>query len=209
MIPAEWTELLDRLDAGSCSVPVYRELERRYLEPHRAYHNLQHIQHCINEFSAVRGQCPNPDAVELALWFHDAVYDPRAKDNEERSADLASAFIRDAELGETFDANVRRLILATKHAAVPTELDEQIIVDVDLAILGQAPEVFDTYEKNIRAEYAWVPEAEFRAGRSSILKKFLERPVIFSTPRFRERYEAAARANLQRSMAKLNVTLDG
>ena len=164
-------------------------LKARYAEPHRRYHTLEHIEHCLREFDP--RQAREPEAVELAIWFHDAVYDTRRSDNEERSAAWLLELMPEAK-------RAAELILATKHHRASTP-DEALLVDVDLAILGQSKERFDRYEKQIREEYAWVPGLLFRRKRRKILRGFLERPFIYGTEAFRAKYEAAARANLLRS----------
>ncbi|HEX7899907.1 MAG TPA: N-methyl-D-aspartate receptor NMDAR2C subunit [Planctomycetota bacterium] len=164
-------------------------LKARYAEPHRRYHTLEHIEHCLAEFDPALAQ--DPEAVELAIWFHDAVYDTRRSDNEERSAAWLLELLPEAK-------RAAELILVTKHHQASTP-DEALLVDVDLAILGQSKERFDRYEKQIREEYAWVPGLIFRRKRRKILRGFLERPFIYGTEAFRAKYEAAARANLLRS----------
>lgn len=194
-----------RIKAQGTSAPVFDLLKSHYSEKHRAYHNLKHISDCLAEFNSIRRRCENADAVEFALWFHDVIYDPKAKDNEEQSATLAKRVCADVKLPAHFGMCVETLILATKHAAEPIGNDTQIIVDVDLSILGQSEVAFDKYERNIRAEYTWVPERQFRSGRAAILKNFLARERIFSTEHFHLKYEAAARANLARSLQKLTA----
>ena len=166
-------------------------LKARYAEPHRHYHTLEHIEHCLREFDPALAA--DPEAVELAIWFHDAVYDTRRSDNEEKSAALLLELMPDAK-------RAAAMILVTKHHKASTP-DEALLVDVDLAILGQPREAFDRYEKQIREEYAWVPSLIFRAKRASILRGFLDRPFIYGTEAFRAKYEEAARANLLRSLA--------
>lgn len=196
----DWISLYRRLGAAGDGAATYQQLVSFYNEPSRAYHNLNHISHCLSELESARQICPRPDDVAFALWFHDAIYDSTAKDNEEQSAALAWRAIRDANLSENFGQRVEALILATKHAAAPVDPDAQVIVDVDLAILGQAEDIFDAYERNIRKEYAWVPDGQFRAGRSAVLKSFLARPAIYATDMFRKKFEPQARNNLQRSL---------
>ena len=164
-------------------------LKARYAEPHRRYHTMEHIEHCLREFDP--RQAREPEAVELAIWFHDAVYDTRRSDNEERSAAWLLELMPEAK-------RAAELILVTKHHRASTP-DEALLVDVDLAILGQPGDVFDRYERRIREEYAWVPGILFRHKRAKILRGFLERPFIYGTEHFRAKYEAAARANLLRS----------
>jgi predicted metal-dependent HD superfamily phosphohydrolase len=99
---------------------------------------------------------------------------------------------------------VETLILATRHAAIPTEPDAHLLVDIDLSILGRPPREFDAYEAKIRQEYAWVSDDAFRQGRRAILELFLGRRSIYQTAFFREQFEAQARENLTRSMISLS-----
>ena len=179
-----------------------RRLEGRYGESHRAYHDLRHVLACLELARPVRSELAAPAEVELALWFHDAVYDPRAGDNEERSAGLAAAELE--SLDEASLAAISRLILATKHDASPADSDARYVVDIDLAVLGSSPEAFDRYEEAIRSEYRWVPGPLFRRRRREILQRFFDRPRIFLTDSFRERFESAARSNLARSIDSLS-----
>jgi predicted metal-dependent HD superfamily phosphohydrolase len=137
--------------------------------------------------------------VLLALWFHDAVYAPRAADNEERSAEL----VRALALPGAVTGRAAALVLATKHASPPDDPEAKLTVDIDLAILGQSEVRFDRYEEQVRKEYGWVPGFLFRSKRAAILESFLKRPTIYGTDVFQAKYEAAARANLERSLRRL------
>lgn len=198
-----WAALWIRLGARGEALPIYEELAAQYQRTGRAYHSLVHLSHCLAELDAVAGVIGSRDTIEYALWFHDAIYDPKAKDNEEQSALWAVRVAVGAVLGEPFANSASRLIMATKHTSVPVLADEQILVDIDLAILGQDEAAFDRYEREVRLEYAWVPEEAFRQGRAAILRSFLDRPRIYSTPHFFKRYESIARANLVRSIQRL------
>ena len=191
-----WTALWKRLGAQGDANAVYDDLVARYSEPHRAYHTLEHIRHCLDEFEQVRHLATNPDAVELALWYHDAIYDTKTKDSEERSAALAVEEARNASLPDSFGQSVANLIMATKHTTAPTDPDVQLLVDIDLSILGQTGDKFDEYERQVRKEYEWVAEDAFVAGRSSILKSFLDRTTIYSTRLLLNKYEVQARRNI-------------
>jgi predicted metal-dependent HD superfamily phosphohydrolase len=164
-----------------------------YHEPHRAYHTDEHIEECLLHLDGYGGHAPE---VELALWFHDAVYDPKAHDNEERSAEWA---VRELKENEALAATVKRLILSTRHHAVPEAADEKLLADIDLSILGAPPERFADYERQIRQEYIWVPEDVYRREREKVLQRFRERELIYSTEYFRDLLEAQARRNLTRS----------
>ena len=200
-----WTALWKRLGARGDASTVYNDLTTRYSEPHRAYHTLEHIGHCLDEFEQVRQLATNPDAVELALWYHDAIYDTKTKNSEERSATLAVEVARNASLPDNLGQSVANLITATKHTSAPTDPDVQLLVDIDLSILGQSEEKFDEYELQVRKEYEWVPKDAFVVGRSTILKSFLDRPTIYSTEFFRNKYETQARRNIARSLARLQA----
>ena len=200
-----WMSLWERIGAQGNAHEVYNDLVARYSEPHRAYHTLEHIGHCLDELEQVRHLATNPDAVELALWYHDAIYDTKTKDSEERSAALAVEMVENALLPSSFGQSVANLIMATKHTSAPTDPDVQLLVDTDLSILGQSEDRFDEYERQVRKEYEWVAKDAFTAGRSAILKSFLDRPTIYSTPFFRNKYEAQARANIARSLARLRA----
>jgi predicted metal-dependent HD superfamily phosphohydrolase len=178
-------------------------LIERYCEPHRAYHTLRHLEECFELFADARDRCAHPGEVAIALWFHDAVYDPKSTDNEAQSARWAERILRDVGAAPEVQGRVASLILVTKHDAQPRSDDARVLVDIDLAILGAEPARFDEYETQVRAEYAHVPKLLFRKGRAKILKQFLARSAIYSTDAFRNRFEVRARANLKRSLARL------
>lgn len=193
-----WLALWQRIGAQGNAHEVYDILYRLYSQPRRAYHTLEYIKNCLSEFEQVRHLAINPTAIEWAIWFHDAI------ENEEKSAMLARALIRHALLPDSIGQLVKKLILATKHVATPTNLDAQLMVDIDLSILGQSPDRFDEYEKQIRQEYDWVSDDKFAAGRSAILKSFFARPKIYLTQFFRDKYETQARQNIAHSLKQLS-----
>ena len=181
---------------------MFEQLAPLYSTSNRAYHNFTHIQACLTEFEAVKSLASDPIALQAAIWFHDVVYDPRAHDNEERSADFAAEELRSLGLDEAQIERIKQLILATKHDR-PVTGDAALLVDIDLAILGQAAQEFDRYDTAIRQEYSWIAEDAYRVGRTQVLQKFLDRPSIYQTDTFRNRYEAQARINLQRAIEQL------
>src|SRR3990167_2253382 len=169
----QWHRLWLRVGAKGDPLNVWLNLIRRYAEPHRAYHTLGHIDHCLDELGISRHLAPHSDAIEFALWYHDAVYDATAKDNEEKSAELAVKAINAISLPENFANRVRNLILATKkHTAPANNPDAQLLIDIDLAILGQNEKKFDEYERQIREEYKEVPYEIFKTKRIEILESF-------------------------------------
>ena len=199
----QWREFWQRLGAHGDAMMPWQELRAAYTEPWRAYHNLGHIGHCLEEFAAVRKLANDPLSIEVAIWFHDVIYDTHGKDNEERSADFAEAVLRKAGQPKSFTEAIRDLILATKHQAQPAANDARLLVDIDLAILGQPLERYTEFEQQIRREYAWVSNPDFAAGRSAILNGFLNRERIFASPDFIQKYEQPARANLTWAIKRL------
>jgi predicted metal-dependent HD superfamily phosphohydrolase len=199
---AHWSQAWE---AQSLAVPagLLDALLARYAEPQRAYHTRQHLRECFEHLEPARSLAHALPEVQLALWFHDAIYDPRARDNEERSAQWAADSLAGAGAAPETADRVRALVLATRHAAAPEAADARLLVDVDLSILGAPPARFDEYERQIRIEYAWVPEPAFVQARANVLRGFLARPSIFNTPWFAARLEAPARANLEQSLAAL------
>jgi predicted metal-dependent HD superfamily phosphohydrolase len=179
------------------------ELVARYSEPHRAYHTLQHLGECAVELQRAASAAERLPEVQLALWFHDAIYDTHARDNEAQSGHWARTVVTAAGVAPETAARVEALVLATRHDVPPDGVDARLLVDVDLAILGAEPPRFAEYEGQIRREYFWVPEPEFRQRRARVLGGFLARPAIYGTAAFVERLEARARTNLARSLAEL------
>jgi predicted metal-dependent HD superfamily phosphohydrolase len=204
-----WWRFCRFLGGDAQAVPAARaafaELDRRYGEPGRKYHGWEHVLACLRELDRVRRSCADRAAAELALWFHDAVYDPRAQDNEEASARLAAEWAVRMGMGESSVRTVRRLILGTRHASAETGPagDEAIIADIDLAVFGRPRREFRAYTRRIRSEYAWVPEPKYRAGRAALLAVFLRRPAVYRSAAFRRRYERRARRNLRHEIRGL------
>ena len=200
----QWNALWERIKAQGDAHPPYHDLAQRLAEPHRAYHTVHHILHCLDEMARVRHLAADPNAMEMALWYHDAIYDTHATDNEEQSAALAAHILRHASIAEPFVQRVIRLIMATKDHTGVADPDTRLLVDIDLAILGQPESLFDAYEQQIRQEYTWVPHAAFLEGRTRILLSFLHRATIYATDHFRQLYEVQARINIARSLRVLD-----
>lgn len=188
--------------------PDEKEFQRirvAYSEPHRAYHNLTHLDECLSLLDWARESLPsrNKSLIELALWYHDVVYQIRRSDNEARSAAQAVAFVKKSGGETTMAKSVEALILATDHQQQVQTVDEMVIVDIDLAILGASRERFAQYQEQIRFEYRWVPWFLYRKKRAEILNLFLERPRIYRTMPFYDRFERQARNNLSEAIKQL------
>ncbi|HEY4366633.1 MAG TPA: hypothetical protein VGN07_05315 [Steroidobacteraceae bacterium] len=182
---------------------LMRDLVAAYEEPQRSYHTTQHLNECIAQLEPYLELAVRPAEVETALWFHDAVYDVRGKDNEARSAAWAETELRAAAVESDAVGRVKELIMATCHAALPQGKDQQLLVDVDLSILGAPRPRFVEYETQVRTEYQWVPGWLFRRKRRAVLKEFVARSAIYSTVQIREKLESQARANLEYSLQLL------
>jgi predicted metal-dependent HD superfamily phosphohydrolase len=200
-----FVELVRRLGGPWDSTTVFEILDSEYSEPHRAYHNATHIEDCLRQFDLARHLAERPDEVEAAIWFHDAVYDPKASDNEEQSARWAIESLKAGSVAPEVLRRIAALILATKHHREPDGMDQSLLIDVDLSILGRPPEEFTAYDAAIRKEYSFVPDEQYRAGRTKLLERFLNRDAIYHTAFFRERYEDQARRNLERAAARLRT----
>ncbi|TRZ48824.1 MAG: N-methyl-D-aspartate receptor NMDAR2C subunit [Dehalococcoidia bacterium] len=189
----------------------------KYLEDGRHYHNLNHIDQCMDVFDALDNlvehigiDIPEIDALGCAVWFHDVVYVPGSKDNERLSANMAEACILDLvpdEEGRAAleDQNnlIRRCILASRHDRTPSDIYEAYMIDIDLSILGTDYREFLMYNEAIKKEYKHVPEQDYIAGRTAILQGFLNRDHIYYTPFFRRAFETKARENLQLAIKAL------
>ncbi len=171
-----------------------------YAESHRKYHSIQHLEECLRWFELASTLAERPAEIEAALWFHDAIYDLHGADNEARSADLARLVLVKAGVSCQVVERVVQLVLATQHAHVPVLPDTQLLVDIDLSILGAIPLRFAEYEQQIRDEYAHIPGPVFRFKRRQILASFLERPRLYMTDFFNERLEMQARINLKQAI---------
>jgi predicted metal-dependent HD superfamily phosphohydrolase len=154
------------------------------------------------EFDHFNRFAENAEAIEIAINFHDVVYDTHAGDNEDRSARMLEDILPRAGVAADVVARIGGHVRATK-AHVPCSADGQLVIDIDLSILGEQPEVFARFEEEIRREYAWVDEAAYLAGRAAVLRGFADRAFIYGTPLFRARYEARAKANVAASLQRL------
>lgn len=220
---AAWQRLLGELGIDPAARPradaLGRRLARDWGRWPRRYHTLSHLLECLRQAQQWRAQMQEPARVAWALWFHDAIYKPWRRDNEERSARWAERAALDLGLAAAFGQGAAALVRATAHLAPPaTEAgtppaapqpparrpsDGDWLVDIDLSILGEDAATYDRYEAAVRQEYFFVPRGAWLRGRGAVLRHFLGQPHIFRTEAYRQRYEARARANLRRALAAL------
>jgi predicted metal-dependent HD superfamily phosphohydrolase len=205
LLPEErWAKLWRAIGAAGDPLTWHEHLVASYAEPHRSYHNQRHLAECLHWLDAAPQVGERSVAVELAIWFHDAVYDPRAADNEERSANLAAQCLTVAGISDDVVGSVRKLVMVTKHHEIGKEDHAAaLIVDIDLCILGQPASRYSEYEEQVRQEYSWVPKLLFRKKRAEILKQFLARDRIYATDWFQQQFEAQARQNLEAAIKQL------
>ncbi len=198
-----FSALWKRLGASEGAATVFDRLTAAYGERGRAYHTLNHVYDCLERLDEAEQPGEARDPVEAAIWVHDVVYDPRRSDNEARSAEWGALALSAAGVPDAITSRVRALVRATDHAGVPAGRHATLLCDIDLSIFGRDEPTFDRYQRAIRQEYAWVPEPRYRTERARVLTALLERPQIYLTGYFHDRYEPGARANLRRALAKL------
>lgn len=201
---ARWQALCGRLGlpAQDPACGRFEALAQAYAQPWRAYHTARHIAECLTLLDRVAAALHDAPLVELALWLHDVVYDPRRQDNEARSAGLAAQWL--GGLAPQRLARLQAWIEATReHAPAPDDADLQALLDIDLAILAAPPARFADYAQQVRHEYAWVPDAVFAAGRQAFLGALAARPRLYFHPALAPGLEAPARANLAQALQAL------
>lgn len=192
-------EAVGATDAGG---RVFDDLCRRHAEPQRRYHTLEHVDAALAWLDWFAGCADHRAEVELALWFHDAVYEPTAPDNERLSADLAREQLTELGASEPAIERVVAGIDATRtHQA--SSRDAQLVVDLDLTILGAKRETYEAFEQAVAWEFRHVPQDAYTAGRAAVLRRFYERTAIYQTAPMNELLEVRARKNLARSLAAL------
>ena len=200
---SRFESLLARLGATGDLRPAADALLAAWATPDRSYHGLSHLRDCLAQLDDFPERAEYRDVVEAALWFHDAVYDPRAADNEERSAERARQVLASLGVADGTAAEVARLVLLTRHHTPPTDAAGRLLCDIDLSILGGSPTDFDAYDRAVRVEYSWVPDSLYRRERRRVLNAFLDRSPLYQTEHFRRRFEAAARENVRRAVERL------
>lgn len=188
---------------------VFLMLERLYNGEHRFYHNLEHLEYCLRLFDSLndnnRDLVQSPLSLELAIWFHDAVYTPGSSTNEEESAVLAGETLAGFGLSEKTVSETVELVLCTDYSAQLSVKppDCSNMRDIDLSILGTPWSTYREYTEKIRREYSVYPESEYRERRKEVLRSFLEKKRLFETEYFYAGFEKQARENIQREISEL------
>jgi predicted metal-dependent HD superfamily phosphohydrolase len=203
-LPEAWLRAAAAAGARGDVAQAGVDLLGRYAERHRHYHDLAHLDGVLRHVDELAGHARDAGVVRLAAWYHDAVYDPTAPDNEERSAQLAESALAQLRVADDVVAEVARLVRGTAvHAPEPGDLNAEVLCDADLAVLASGPERYQVYVDAVRAEYGHVDDRAFARGRAAVLRRLLARDPLFGTPTGRERWEEAARLNVAAELAKL------
>ena len=199
---AAWSALGRRAPEG-----LQVELMNAWAEPHRHYHDQRHLRECLALWARWRGLGDRTGEVAVALWFHDAIYDPQAGSNELNSAAWAARSLIRAGLASETAQRVHDLVMsteqATQHDAPATGADARLLVDIDLSILGSPPERFERYDQDVRKEYARVPGFRYRDLRAQVLQGFLDRPRLYHGAAAMDLLEGQARINLAAALSRL------
>ncbi|MCC5997139.1 MAG: hypothetical protein JJU18_12310 [Oceanicaulis sp.] len=201
---ARWRRDMDALGLDDRGGAAGRALIARHDKPWRRYHALGHLDFLSGEIERHHALIAEPARLVLAAWFHDAIYNSLRKDNEARSAGLAARVLPGLGASEQLTARVCALIHATAdHASGGADADDALFLDMDCAILGAPPAVYDRYARQIRFEYGWAPSGLYRRGRRAFLTDQLARPRLFHTDEYEGEFGEQARANLARELEGL------
>ncbi|MFJ8163554.1 hypothetical protein ACIRBY_21885 [Streptomyces sp. NPDC096136] len=202
-----WAATAAAAGADRDPAPYADRLLAAWAEPQRRYHTTAHLADVLARVDVLAAHAADPAAVELAAWFHDAVYRPDRSENEERSAALAERALPELGIGPDRTAEVARLVrLTVTHDPAPADTNGEALCDADLAVLAGHPDdpgAYAAYAAAVRAEYAFVPDEAFRTGRAAVLRQLLGLPRLFRTPYGTAHWEAPARRNLAAELAAL------
>ncbi|MCK7591665.1 hypothetical protein M0G43_13840 [Subsaxibacter sp. CAU 1640] len=188
-------------DNKSYNLECWKEIKKNYTSKSRHYHNLQHLEHMLNELESVKSQVQDLDTLLFAIYYHDIFYKSTKTDNEHQSA-----LLFEKRISKTTFPNINKCkaqIEATKEHKLSTDPDTNLLLDLDLSILGKDPKEYQTYSANIRKEYKIYPNFMYRKGRAKALNSILQQDTIFKTDTFITKYEAQARENLKTELELL------
>lgn len=184
---------------------LFKKLTKEYQSENRKYHNLEHIEKMLSFLRLYNHEIKDNIGLKLAVYFHDVIYNTKAKDDEEQSAQYAQSHLTQLGISGDTIAHIMALILATsKHEVIEDDTDSAIFLDADLAILGANKEDYDEYATKIRREYFWLSDEEYRIARKKVLQDFLNRPRIYFTEKAVKELELRARENIKREIASLS-----
>ncbi|MCS3529621.1 hypothetical protein [Chryseobacterium sp. JUb7] len=176
------------------------EIEKKYAEKGRHYHNLNHLENMFAELESVKNKIENFNILSFSVFYHDVIYNASSKNNEENSADFGKFQLEKLNVDPSSIEKTVQQIIATKSHQQSDDYDTNYLLDADLSILGKDPETYLDYTRKIRKEYSVYPDLLYKPGRKKVLKHFLDLEYIFKTEYFREKYEVRARNNIQMEM---------
>lgn len=194
-LQAKFHELLLHYTSNKSLIPIFwNELNSQYSHKSRFYHNWRHIEKMLLDLPLFNAQIENLDALVLSIFYHDSIYRVTKNNNEEKSADLLQEHLCQTNFKKI--AWCKDQIIATKQHKFSDNTDTNILIDLDLSILGQPLNVYQEYAQNIRKEYGIYPSIMYNPGRKKALKHILNQDSMYKTESFKERYESKARKNL-------------
>ena len=196
-----WQRCL-RKEASNEAAAIWQGLAECYSEPHRYYHDQNHLAHCLKQMDLAISEIADPNSVELAIWFHDVINHPKEKDNEQQSVEYFRR-LAEGDIDPDIIRRVSDLIMATTHSGSPTDPDQQLICDIDLASFGCQWDCFMRDTSAVKAEFMG-PDEEYYRGKQAFLESMLQRPRIFQTDFFNQRYERQARENVRRLLEQID-----
>ena len=203
MIDKRWKDLMIRFQFDE-NTPALIELKNKYSQKQRAYHNLEHVIDCLTQLDNYEDFIADKDVVELAIWYHDIIYNPYGKENELKSAQEAAHFISKQNADKNLIEKVYQLILCTIHTNPPTNEAEALIMDIDISILGSPEPQYIAYCEKIRKEYKWIPGPIYRSKRKEIMNRFLQRKRLYFTDYYYDKLEEIARINIYQEVKRLS-----
>jgi predicted metal-dependent HD superfamily phosphohydrolase len=204
MLKEVFNSLVSRYSSDRASIDkLWDEIEKQYAGKKRYYHNLSHLESLMNELILVRPLIQHWDDVMFSLFYHDIVYNPLKRDNEERSAALARERLLEINIPTDARDRIYQHIVATRSHALSSDPDTNLFTDADLSILGYDADTYTEYTQQIRKEYLIYPDLIYKPGRKKVLNHFLAMPRLFKTDHFFKKYERQARENLAAELKTL------
>ena len=203
VIDRRWKDLMTRFQFNE-NMAEFLELKNKYNEKQRAYHNMEHIIDCLNQLDNYEEIIADRDIIELAIWYHDIIYNPYGKENELKSAQEAAQFMTTQNADGTIIEKVYQLILSTVHIESPKTEAQALIMDIDISILGSPKPQYLEYCQKIRKEYKWIPGPLYRSKRKEVLNRFLQRKRLYFTEYFYNKLEGNARINISQEIKRLS-----
>lgn len=199
-----WIQLTDSFSIErALSKTIYNTIIKKYNEAHRYYHNLNHIKHLLGLFNTYQSEIINKEIILFSIWFHDVIYDPKRKDNEEKSADFTNKVLSNLTINKILIKEITNNIISTKNhidSNIRNNSDLAYFLDFDLAILASDYNEYLIYSENIRKEYFHITDNQYLLGRINVLNHFLKKDLLFKTKTFNHKYNKKAHKNINKEL---------